>query len=114
MEKIITIDTHTVTIRPLPYDTWLELEEERDELLDASQTVDAENLHKAQATLNRFTRRREQLELAACVVGWESLKPSLSILDVRLLKDEVKKLSSPELEAENLPAAAAGAAVPTA
>lgn len=114
MEKIITLGTNTVTIRPLPYDLWVQLEEERDGILEQINEQDEPHTRKAVISINKFARERNKRELAACVDNWDTLRPSLSIRDVREIERELGKLSNPEIESENLSGAVAGAAVPTA
>lgn len=114
MEKTITLNGRSVTIRPLPYELWLELEDERDSIVDQVDETSEKSLRKITTAIQKFGRRREQVELAACVNDWEALRPQLSIRDVRELKRECVKLSDPEIESENLSPAVAGAATPDA
>lgn len=110
--KEITLSNGEIAVvQAIPYMLWCELEDERDSMLEESGVLSKEqNFNAANACVLRAQRNRREKTLAVCVRDWPRLREVVGLDDVLVLEKAVEKLSVPDLEAENLSSAAAGAA----
>lgn len=102
----------TVEIRPFGWKEYWTLQKER---LAAARKVekDSEKKDRIERTLDltEFQQAWREKPLAACVKGWPSLQPVLSLEEVREIEGIIKTMSDGEiLEGNSAPAAEAAAA----
>lgn len=95
------------SIRPLPYDTWEELEVRRTDLLEKGLGEDAKT-GKFTIDQRKFILQERRIRLRTCVDSWDKVSAQVSMADVTELLNLIDKLSFPDLEKENLSGAGDG------
>ena len=114
--RVLTLKSgKSLSVRPLPYTVWEDLENEREaKAEELAFLIEQNSMARASLLNTRILRDKREKKFQACVKDWDKVKTTLDTAEARELDDLMDKLSFPELETENLSVAGDGPANQTA